>query len=62
MDGDSFLVHVYFVQRQQKVFFNSLGLYIASSSHSVSQGAAQKAAREKIKNVLRDEAKERLWV
>ena len=34
---------------------------LASSRRSVSQGAAQKTAREKIKKARREEARERLW-
>ena len=35
--------------------------YLASSRRSVSQGAVQKTAREKIKKARREEARERLW-
>ena len=34
---------------------------LASSRRSVSQGAAQKTARDKIKKARREEARERLW-
>ena len=34
---------------------------LASSRRSVSQGAVQKTAREKIKKARREEARERLW-
>ena len=36
-------------------------VFVASSRRSVSQGATQKTAREKIKKAQREEAREHLW-
>ena len=44
-----------------KHFPDSASLHLASSRGSVSHGAAQETAREKIKKARREEARERLW-